>query len=368
MSVVVGADCVVLNARCVASVAAPRAVMQGWSPAVSSSSQRSRLHTQPRQSAMPVRSRTPTGARQAAMPLQRQDLASMPITFRSGSGDQPPRRVLCYGDSLTAGFCSNGSLFEPYGRTLAQSLGAAGVAAEVFVCGLSGGFASEFVAKKNGSLTDVVGGQGKGLSRILSEDGPFDLVIIMAGTNDLGRNDSPHDILRSVKQLHKECHLRSIPTVAVAPPPAPIRSPMQEAIRMQLASLISQWVASETDGRIVYQDPAAFVPATANFGWIWEADQLHFTPAGSRSLGDKMAKLVLANELLPGAVYAAVDSRRSSKRSVSRVEMVHESQSLHSVVQPVAPNALRAMPAMRCGPMLCPGFSRQRQMTLVRVV
>eukprot|EP00929_Paragymnodinium_shiwhaense_P084002 TRINITY_DN4489_c0_g3_i1.p2 TRINITY_DN4489_c0_g3~~TRINITY_DN4489_c0_g3_i1.p2 ORF type:complete len:380 (+),score=62.92 TRINITY_DN4489_c0_g3_i1:98-1237(+) len=379
MSIVVGADCFVLNARCVAGVAAPRVVMQAWSPAVASSSDRSRLHTQqPREVAMAGRSRTPTGERRAAVPLQRHELASMPITFRSGSGDQPLKRVLCYGDSLTAGFCSNGSLFEPYGRAMAESLGEAGVSTEVFVCGLSGGFASEFVAKKNGSLTDVVGGQGKGLARILSEDGPFDLVIIMAGTNDLGRNDAPHEILRSVKQLHKECHQRNIPTVAVAPPPAPVRTPMQEAIRVQLATLISQWAASETEGHVVYQDPAAFVPATPNFGWIWEADRLHFTPAGSRSLGDKMAKLVLANELLPGVEHAAVDSKRSPRRSTSSVEAVHELQSsqaalanptaLLAAVQPLALNARRVMPVMRCGPVLSPGFCNQPQMRLVRVM
>eukprot|EP00929_Paragymnodinium_shiwhaense_P025080 TRINITY_DN1524_c0_g1_i1.p1 TRINITY_DN1524_c0_g1~~TRINITY_DN1524_c0_g1_i1.p1 ORF type:complete len:347 (+),score=59.19 TRINITY_DN1524_c0_g1_i1:99-1139(+) len=321
MSAVVGADCVVLSARYApGTVAAPIAVMQGWTPAARSTLGRARSRVEFQQ---PARSRTPPGY-QRAVPLQAQALASMPISFRSATtGDMPLKRVLCYGDSLTAGFCSNGALFEPYGRAMAEALGEAGVFAEVAVCGLSGGFASDFNTKKRGSLTDVVSGHGKGLCRILAEDGPFDLVIIMAGTNDLGRNDAPRKILPSLKQLHRACHKHNIPTLAMAPPPAPIRTPAQEALRVQLASLIRQWALSEADGQVLFQDPAEFVPATT--GWIWESDRLHFTPAGSRSLGEKMAKLLLETSLLPAAEQVPLTARHT-RRSSSPVRLTREMQ------------------------------------------
>jgi len=52
-------------------------------------------------------------------------------------------------DSLTAGFCSNGRQYEPYGRTLADAIHAGledSAPVEVAVCGHSGGTASEMVA------------------------------------------------------------------------------------------------------------------------------------------------------------------------------------------------------------------------------
>eukprot|EP00929_Paragymnodinium_shiwhaense_P084000 TRINITY_DN4489_c0_g1_i4.p1 TRINITY_DN4489_c0_g1~~TRINITY_DN4489_c0_g1_i4.p1 ORF type:complete len:336 (+),score=50.14 TRINITY_DN4489_c0_g1_i4:122-1129(+) len=248
----------------------------------------------------------------------RDELRTHKVTFRSAlAGDQPATRVLCYGDSLTAGFCSHGALFEPYGRTLADVLGAAGVASEVIVCGHSGGLASDFVDKKSGSLVDVTGCHGKGLARILVEDGPFDLVIIMAGTNDLGAKASSQAVLRSVTKLHEECHKRNIPTVALAPPPAPIRAPGEEWLRRRLCNLLKEWAAEDASGFAFYQEPGEFVPSTHNSQWIWEADGLHFTPAGSRALGEQLAGLLLRKQLLPGVGHARLAARQPSKVTVS---------------------------------------------------
>merc|ERR1712146_662257 len=45
-------------------------------------------------------------------------------------------RIICYGDSNTAGFCKNGQKFQPYGKSLASHLEEMAVPCEVSVCGL----------------------------------------------------------------------------------------------------------------------------------------------------------------------------------------------------------------------------------------
>merc|ERR1719327_192047 len=97
-----------------------------------------------------------------------------------------PLRVLCYGDSLTAGFYAGGRKFSPYGAALEEAMTAQGLDAEVQIMGLSGHQGSQMVAELEAPVTaaDITGRRGKGLGHILDEEGPFDLVILMAGTND----------------------------------------------------------------------------------------------------------------------------------------------------------------------------------------
>ena len=86
----------------------------------------------------------------------------MPQVFRSVGGTGPPRKVLAYGDSLTAGFYHFGRRFAPYGAALAEALGQTGVAVEVWVCGLSGLTVADFVRDiQQDSVTCVCGRTGE---------------------------------------------------------------------------------------------------------------------------------------------------------------------------------------------------------------
>ena len=145
-------------------------------------------------------------------PLQRHEIEHMPLKFKPNSIGSKPRRVVCYGDSLTAGFCSLGAQFEPYGRTLVKELDTSGVPCEIVVSGHSGKTAEEMVAALDSSIRDVVGFEGRGLTRILDEDVASDLVIIMAGTNDMGMGAAPDTIVKHIAQLHAACHSRGVPT------------------------------------------------------------------------------------------------------------------------------------------------------------
>lgn len=242
----------------------------------------------------PSRTPVPSGVSEAAPPPL-SSIGPMPVSFGSRAPPgQTAKRVLCYGDSLTAGFCAEGRQYEPYGRALAEALSAVGVACEVSVCGHSGHTTAQMVANLDELAVSDVGGMiGKGLRRCLDEIRP-DLVVIMTGTNDLGKNAGPQTVCEDISRLHAVCHSRGVPTVALAPPPAPMapQGSSFERRRRQLVSLMDRWSRTAAC-TLTFVDPGDLVPAQAGPGnRIWDADKLHLSPNGSRVLARKMAALL----------------------------------------------------------------------------
>lgn len=221
-------------------------------------------------------------------------MARMPVCFQSPGSD--PRRILCYGDSLTAGFCDFGMSFEPYGRTLADFLGMAGVACEVSVCGLSGRTAEEMISEKDSAVfTDCAGVDhvGKGLARILDDDTTFNVAVILVGTNDLGfagctAGLTANHILARVQQLHAMCHRRGISTIALVPP-CETHGPMR-VMQRQLAALLATWVRTEPQVLALY-DVEELVPRARSNGF-WDPDDIHMSAAGQRILGQHLSQLL----------------------------------------------------------------------------
>jgi len=227
---------------------------------------------------------------QIERPLPLNGLGHMPVSFTSSKLAAPVRRVLCYGDSLTAGFCAQGRLFEPYGRTMAGELGRAGIPTEVLVCGHSGHTSAQMVANLDAYAVSDTGRQiGKGLRRSLSEAARQDLVVIMTGTNDLGQFFSFSAMLEDIAKLHQVCHLQGVPTVAVLPPPI-LSNPKVEANRRHFAELLQAWAKTVPNIQAVL-DPSELVPATSSGSW--DVDGVHFSPDGSRLLGQHLAAQVL---------------------------------------------------------------------------
>lgn len=213
----------------------------------------------------------------------------------SGQNTRLPR-IICYGDSNTAGFCNNGSHFQPYGQSLASELMDAGVPCEVAVCGLSTFSTEDMLNDRLSELVRTpVGPSGRGLQLMLEKDGPADLVLIMTGTNDLGLSQSLPTIIQNVAQLHSICHERGVPTIAIAPTQGSGKK--CRMLRQQLASALAKWAGTATGvidcldvedllPRPVGKDGASNNPAAAVH---WEHDDLHLSAAGSVALGRQLA-------------------------------------------------------------------------------
>jgi len=252
----------------------------------------------PPASAATANARRRSASRQARKPCAGTAMAAMgvmPVQFQAGALDRPTAfRVLCYGDSLTVGFYDQGRQYEPYGKELAEALSvAAGMPVEVSVCGHSGHTAQEMVADMDSTSVEDVGGLlSKGLRRALAEQPQCpDLVVIMAGTNDIGGGASPSSTLEYICKLHGVCHSLGIPTLALTPPSAP-RAPAGSSFeenRKRLVHLMQRW-ARTVPGLQGVVNPADLVSASSSAAW--DPDRLHFAPAGSKLLGRKLAQLI----------------------------------------------------------------------------
>lgn len=199
--------------------------------------------------------------------------------------------MLCYGDSLTVGFCKNGAHFQPYGEMLKEVMAAAGTECEVTYMGLCGCTSGQMVGWLDSPVCmDLGGRQGKGLARMLDDEGRPDLVIIMAGTNDLGSGVPPDALLANLRRLHGACHARGVPTVALAPPYPP-QWPGPRAARGAATKRLSAWSLANSDV-LACVDPEDLVPRSTG---LWEQhDGLHLTAAGSGALGKQLAPMVLS--------------------------------------------------------------------------
>lgn len=222
-----------------------------------------------------------------------------------------------------------------------------GLAAEVTAYGLCGIAAGQMLTgaeeKEN---ADICGRAGPGLgdlARPAKEDRQSpDLVLIMAGTNDLGHTAASGElILASLQGLHRICHKRGVPTVALAIPdaggPTVKRLGQRYVDRRKLVNTgLAAWVTEtggyrssgpelgdeDADGEVPSLDailaaldrdeteseaappsgargigPELFVNTVAllPFGprsraaGLWERDGVHFTAEGSMALGRRIA-------------------------------------------------------------------------------
>jgi len=206
-------------------------------------------------------------------------------------------RVLVYGDSLTAGYYNGGTSFEPCGLQLAKVL-APELDVEVQCCGLVG-LGVEEMAKKltDPQIKDVRHRTGQGISHILAEQGPFDLAIIMGGTNDLAHRIPVPRIMRALQALHGACWEVGVPTVAMTVPPnhGVGRKTAYAKNWRDLNGQIANWAAgvSEIDAPAQIGDVEKLVPfGSGQKALLWEKDGFHFSPAGSRQLGTGLASHV----------------------------------------------------------------------------
>jgi len=211
--------------------------------------------------------------------------------------DTPSVRICVYGDSLTAGF----PCFEPYADSLVSALADDGIYAEVVGCGFCGMTAVEMAQGVSSSqLQDIFGRTGPGLRHLLAENGSFDLVLIMGGTNDLGvPQSSAQEVVASLQTLHTVCRAVKTPSMTLSVPQSSVtgRSKYPEAKAKWHA--INQALAAHSPEFVDTSELLPFNKASCARG-LWDPDELHFTAAGSWEFGSGLAPLVA--EFLSGSV------------------------------------------------------------------
>lgn len=120
------------------------------------------------------------------------------------ASDTRPPLILCFGDSLTAGYQvpspSNPAAEDaPYGQVLQERLGQRAVVEVSAVCGEVTG---EMVLRFRASVLDR----------------RPQMVIILGGTNDLGWNADPAEIMRNLLKMYELARANSVVPVPVTVP------------------------------------------------------------------------------------------------------------------------------------------------------
>lgn len=192
-------------------------------------------------------------------------------------------RLLLYGCSLTT----------QYGASLATHLDKS-VPVEVWMCGLCGRTAAELARMaERPFIEDEASRVGKGIQVILAEQDPFDVVLILAGTNDLGMGYESEIVVESIKKLHHTCHERGIRTVALSLPPnvACERSPAYKEKWRTVNRALLDWSRDWRDRVALFVDTSEMVPLDAE-GVYYNIDRLHFSAQGAERFGIELAHLL----------------------------------------------------------------------------
>lgn len=206
-------------------------------------------------------------------------------------------RILCYGDSLTAGTSS--SLWElyPYAPHLENALNqdttstSSGKAPKCVVRhkGMPGWMASAMVE----SFDDPQYGLRAAIRGIANPS--LSAVIILAGTNDLGYAVATRDeesVLAPLRALHEMAWKEGVPrTLAIAIPPSGYQAQVGEAssLAVDLNQKLQDFCQASNGKGIFVPFPFAY----ERNGNDWAPDGLHFSPQGYQVLGEYLKDPVM---------------------------------------------------------------------------
>lgn len=249
---------------------------------------------------------------------------SIPAAIR---GSTQPMRICVYGDSMTAGFPA----YEPYAKFLASTLAAAGLSVEIVGCGLCGLAAVEMARGLDAQqLRDKFGRVGIGLRRLLAEENPFDLVLIMAGTNDLGvPHSSSEEVLACLESMHKACWAVGTPSLALSIPESSVTGTTRypeaakkwHAINNGLAAWGQVAQGENPCNRPFFLNTAELVSydIVARMQGLWDPDTVHFTAAGSKEFGTKLAPSITSHLITEGRANSTVTEDSVATNASGRV-------------------------------------------------
>jgi len=210
--------------------------------------------------------------------------------------------IICFGDSLTVGYQSTTSAFPemretPYGVFLQEQVGSSARVAVSGVCGeLTGEMAMRF-------RRDV-----------LQHDPTY--VVVLGGTNDLGWNARPADIMRNLLKIYELALSAGVQPVAVTVPS--IRLGVEDdpgggmdgqrwlAEHIERRQTLNRLISDYCPGRgVAWVDlfTATQEPRTLRLAAVYSNDGLHLTTEGYRRLATLLYEQVFASRLgRPGRI------------------------------------------------------------------
>ena len=197
------------------------------------------------------------------------------------------QKILCYGDSLTAGYCCKGLKFIPYSTSLKQTLSDEyGLNVDIHHHGYSGWTAREMkrcIDEEN--VEDFTGNNGPGLRTALQKN--YDLLILMAGTNDLGFGESVENIFENIRYMMDVSLQRKISVLNIGIPDSSCKVSVVTKKRDSVNTLLKKH--AKTTPNLTYITCPVEYSKTSGY---YDPDGLHFSESGYSLLGRELGKHV----------------------------------------------------------------------------
>jgi len=245
--------------------------------------------------------------------------------------------VLCFGDSLTWGWVDSVSKPVPYGSFLTEMLGLP--ADSVLPAGQPGQKAGNMHARLSAELSRGCCFDGKtadlaskvkeasqklGRSKLPEENGrPFDVVVVLAGANDLRSGAKADAVIQDVLALHELVRASGAHSVAVTLTQCTDKNADAKERRMINKALRDAAEASSR-GSGPFLVVADFDAEIESLPKVQRdtlfSDEVHFTAAGYRLLASVVNKVVapLVNEN-SSAVTESISTRLPTKQAPQRL-------------------------------------------------
>ncbi|KAL9006314.1 MAG: hypothetical protein Q9188_000913 [Gyalolechia gomerana] len=189
-------------------------------------------------------------------------------------------RTLCFGDSLTAGYSKYGYFHYPYAKQIREKLEEhlPDTEATLDVAGLSGDqvIAGQFLPRMKGMCAKA-------------EDEPYDWIIVLGGTNDLGWNERADEIYEALSRVALDIGANVL-ALSV------LEAEYASGDIVQRRKELNKLTANHREDRLYHLDLCAAVPYfTMNETMrkmIWD-DGLHLTMDGYKMMEDVIATKLL---------------------------------------------------------------------------
>ncbi|EAQ89382.1 hypothetical protein CHGG_06001 [Chaetomium globosum CBS 148.51] len=201
---------------------------------------------------------------------------------------RPRLRILCFGDSLTAGYSAWGAIHHPYNEMLENMVSMAYPDLDVATVedGVSGatvehGFQTRIKAQFS---------PPKKVDKEADEK-PYDWAIILGGTNDIGMGLPANKIFESLQEVWKVPLSHGCKVLALTVPEAGIVAP---AVRQRIdakRNLLNKLIKSYQHENFYVYDLHAVIPffsmPLSDRKKYW-GDHIHFTADGYDMMGNKI--------------------------------------------------------------------------------
>jgi lysophospholipase L1-like esterase len=190
------------------------------------------------------------------------------------------KNILCFGDSLTAGYYNEGKSYHPYSKHLSELLGNV----QVDHIGLSGWSTDEMLYYANhSSCKDTLGRVWNGLKYQLQHK-KYDYCVILVGTNDLSEGEN---CINDLFKIHNIAHEEGCKTIALTIPQMKFESadPSITTLRLKINDEIKKGSSKLINKNMYnYIDISNDLPnLDAIEGirkYLWQDDGLHLNPEG----------------------------------------------------------------------------------------